>query len=80
MSEFINPIYGLLARPDITSYAGLRGQTIVVDSPNGITHYLTARMLRQGGLGPDDYNFIYAGGTPGRNGGRRRPVVSRRRS
>jgi ABC-type nitrate/sulfonate/bicarbonate transport system substrate-binding protein len=66
MSEFVNPIYGLLARSDITSYAGLRGQTIIVDSPNGITYYLTGRMLRQAGLGPDDYNFLFAGGTPER--------------
>jgi ABC-type nitrate/sulfonate/bicarbonate transport system substrate-binding protein len=66
MTEFANPVYRLLARPGINSYADLRGRTINVDSPNGITYYLVSRMLRQAGLGPDDYNFVYAGGTPDR--------------
>ncbi|HZR97984.1 MAG TPA: ABC transporter substrate-binding protein [Chloroflexota bacterium] len=66
MTEFANPVYRLLARPGINSYADLRGRTINVDSPNGITYYLVSRMLRQAGLGPDDYNFVYAGGTPER--------------
>jgi ABC-type nitrate/sulfonate/bicarbonate transport system substrate-binding protein len=66
MTEFANPVYRLLARPGINSYADLRGRTINVDSPNGITYYLVGRMLRQAGLGPDDYNFVYAGGTPER--------------
>src|SRR5579871_870721 len=66
LTEFANPVYRLLARPDIRSYADLRGRTIMVDSPNGITYYLVSRMLRQAGLGPDDYNFVYAGGTPER--------------
>lgn len=66
MTEFANPLYRLLARPGINSYSDLRGRTIIVDSPNGITFYLTRRMLAQVGLGPDDYNFVYAGGTPER--------------
>jgi ABC-type nitrate/sulfonate/bicarbonate transport system substrate-binding protein len=66
MTEFANPLYRLLARQGINSYADLRGRTIIVDSPNGITFYLTRRMLAQAGLGPDDYNFIFAGGTPER--------------
>jgi ABC-type nitrate/sulfonate/bicarbonate transport system substrate-binding protein len=66
MSEFAVPIYGLLARPNVNSYADLRGQTIIVDSPNGVTRWLTGRMIAQGGLGADDVSFIYAGGTPER--------------
>jgi len=66
MTEFANPVYRLLARPGINSYADLRGRTISVDSPNGITYYLVGRMLRQAGLGPNDYNFVFAGGTPDR--------------
>jgi ABC-type nitrate/sulfonate/bicarbonate transport system substrate-binding protein len=66
LTEFANPVYRLLARPGINSYADLRGRTINVDSPNGITYYLVSRMLRQAGLGPDDYSFVYAGGTPER--------------
>jgi ABC-type nitrate/sulfonate/bicarbonate transport system substrate-binding protein len=66
MTEYNTPTYGLLARPNVTSYADLRGQTIVVDAPNGVTYWLTRRMLTQAGLGPDDYNFIFAGGTPDR--------------
>jgi ABC-type nitrate/sulfonate/bicarbonate transport system substrate-binding protein len=66
LTEFANPVYRLLARPGINSYADLRGRTINVDSPNGITYYLVGRMLRQAGLGPNDYNFVFAGGTPER--------------
>jgi ABC-type nitrate/sulfonate/bicarbonate transport system substrate-binding protein len=66
MSEFGVPVYGLLARPTVSSYADLRGQTIIVDSPNGVTRWLTGRMLAQGGLGPDDVSYVYAGGTPDR--------------
>ena len=66
MTEYNTPIYGLLARSNINSYDDLRGQTIVVDAPNGVTFWLTRRMLAQAGLGPDDYNFIFAGGTPDR--------------
>jgi ABC-type nitrate/sulfonate/bicarbonate transport system substrate-binding protein len=65
-SEFGVPIYALLARPNINSYADLRGHTIVVDAPNGITTYLTRRMLATAGLGPDDYNLVFVGSTPER--------------
>ncbi len=65
-TEFGTPIYALLAHPDITSYADLRGKTIVVDAPNGITTYLLRRMLATVGLGPDDYNLVYVGATPER--------------
>jgi len=66
MTEFGTPIYAILARSNITSYADLRGQTIVVDAPNGITAFLTRRMLATAGLGPDDYSFVYVGATPER--------------
>jgi ABC-type nitrate/sulfonate/bicarbonate transport system substrate-binding protein len=56
----------LLARPTVNSYADLRGQTLIVDSPNGVTRWLTGRMLAQGGVGPDDVSYVYAGGTPDR--------------
>ena len=66
MSQFAPPIYGLLARPNITSYADLRGQTIMVDTPGGTTFYFTRRMLSQAGLSPDDYNLVFAAATPDR--------------
>ena len=67
IEQFIEPpIYALVARPEIGSYADLRGRTIVVDSPNGITTWLLRRMLGAQGLGPDDYNLVYVGDTPGR--------------
>jgi ABC-type nitrate/sulfonate/bicarbonate transport system substrate-binding protein len=66
MTELGVPIYALLGRPNVGSYADLRGQTIIVDSPNGITSWLTRRMLATAGLGPDDYNYIYAGATSDR--------------
>ena len=66
MSEFPVPIYGLLARPNVGSYADLRGETIIVDSPNGVTRWLVGRMIAQGGLGRDDASYVFAGGTPER--------------
>ena len=66
MSEFAVPIYGLLARPNVSSYADLRGETIIVDSPNGVTRWLVGRMIAQGGLGRDDASYVFAGGTPDR--------------
>ena len=66
MSQLAPPIYALLARPEIQTYAGLRGRTIIVDSPNGITAILTQRMLAQAGLTNDDVNRVFAGATPDR--------------
>jgi len=61
-----------LARADLyesgqlRTFADLRGRTIVVDSPNGITTFLLRRMLATAGLGPDDYSLVYVGATPER--------------
>jgi len=66
MTQFAPPIYSLLARPPIDSYAGLGGRTIIVDQPNGSTMFFTRRMIAQAGLGPEDVNFAYAGSTPDR--------------
>ncbi len=66
MSEFPVPIYALMSSPNVNSYADLRGQTIIVDSPSGVTRYLTGRMIAQGGLAPDDVSYTFAGGTPDR--------------
>jgi ABC-type nitrate/sulfonate/bicarbonate transport system substrate-binding protein len=66
ISQMAPPIYGLLARPEIQSYADLRGRTVIVDSPNGITAILTRRMLGQAGLRDDDVNRVFAGATPDR--------------
>jgi ABC-type nitrate/sulfonate/bicarbonate transport system substrate-binding protein len=66
MSEFPIPTYALMARASVSSYPDLRGETIIVDSPNGVTRWLTGRLLTQGGLDPDAANYVYAGGTPDR--------------
>ena len=66
MSEFPVPTYALMARASVSSYPDLRGETIIVDSPNGVTRWLTGRLLTQGGLDPDAANYVYAGGTPDR--------------
>src|SRR5829696_1123929 len=66
MTEFSTPIYALMVRPNIQTWSDLRGQTIVVDAPTGITAYLARRQLAANGLGPDDYSFVYVGSTPDR--------------
>ncbi len=66
MTQVSPPIYGLLARAEIGSLGELRGRTIIMDSPNGLTAILSRRMLAPAGLTFDDVNRVYAGATPDR--------------
>jgi len=52
-----NPVYSLIARPEIRTYADLKGKTITLTAPwDGIT--LTTRaLLAQHGIGKNDFTF-----------------------
>ena len=61
-----NPIYSLIVKPEIKSFADLKGKELTLTAPwDNIT--LTAReLLAKHGLKPTDYTFKSIGGTEGR--------------
>src|SRR5215467_7843817 len=60
------PIYTLIVRPSIKSYADLKGKRLAVTGPTDPLNYILARMLAANGLGPTDYEMIGLGGAPQR--------------
>lgn len=59
-------VFSLVATPDISGYADLRGQTLAVVGPNDGTTLLLKRMLAANGLRESDYELRVVGGTPNR--------------
>jgi ABC-type nitrate/sulfonate/bicarbonate transport system substrate-binding protein len=60
------PTFALISTPDVTTYAGLRGQVLAVVGPNDGTTLLLKRMLAANGLREGDYEMQVVGGTPNR--------------
>jgi NitT/TauT family transport system substrate-binding protein len=58
--------YALLAKPDFTSLAQLKGHIIIVGGAKDITRTYLERMLTPAGLGRGSYDLIYAGATSAR--------------
>ncbi|MFN2460356.1 MAG: ABC transporter substrate-binding protein [Candidatus Velthaea sp.] len=58
-----NAFLRLYARPEIASYADLRGKAIAVDAPTTAFAFVLKRMLEAHGLREGDYTFVQAGGT-----------------
>lgn len=56
----------LVARPEISSFAGLRGASLGVASVNEGTAFVLRRILSVEGLSDDDYTLVDAGGVPSR--------------
>src|SRR5216117_3383054 len=54
----------IFVQPDITSYADLRGKTVVVDAPNTAFALLLYKVLKDNGLNKGDYAVKPVGGTP----------------
>ena len=52
--EMVSPPYALLARPSIASIKALKGKTVMVDGPKGITRLYVERMLAANGMQPGD--------------------------
>jgi ABC-type nitrate/sulfonate/bicarbonate transport system substrate-binding protein len=58
--------YQVYAKPSIHSFAELKGKTVMLDSPHGITHLYFERMAAPEGLSPGAYDMVYSGATSAR--------------
>jgi ABC-type nitrate/sulfonate/bicarbonate transport system substrate-binding protein len=53
--------YGLMSKPDLKTWADLKGKTIMVAGPRDNTIYFIRTMARANGLQDNDYEFQFAG-------------------
>jgi ABC-type nitrate/sulfonate/bicarbonate transport system substrate-binding protein len=61
-----NSFNRLMVRPEINSFADIRGHTVVVDAVNTAFALQLYEMLRQNGVSKDDYEVKPAGSSPAR--------------
>jgi NitT/TauT family transport system substrate-binding protein len=64
--EMVSPPYALLAKPAIKSIKELKGKTIMVDGPKGITRLYVERMLAANGIKAGETEMLFAGATTAR--------------
>jgi NitT/TauT family transport system substrate-binding protein len=64
--EMQSPPYALMAKPAIKSIKELKGKTIMIDGPKGITKIYVERMLAANGIKPDEFDALFAGATAAR--------------
>jgi NitT/TauT family transport system substrate-binding protein len=64
--EFDNGIYSLVAKPEIVSFAGLKGRTVGLAEEGGTVAYATRALLARNGIGDGDYVARFVSGTPAR--------------
>jgi NitT/TauT family transport system substrate-binding protein len=64
--EVQSPPYALLAKPAIKSIKELKGKTIMLDGPKGITKIYVERMLAANGVKPNEVDVLFAGATSAR--------------
>jgi len=64
--EMVSPPYALLSKPAIASIKELKGKTIMVDGPKGITRLYVERMLAANGIKPGETETLFAGATAAR--------------
>jgi NitT/TauT family transport system substrate-binding protein len=60
------PPYVMMAKSSIKRLEGLKGKVISVGGAKDITRIYAERMLAPHGLGPGEYDFVYAGATTAR--------------
>jgi ABC-type nitrate/sulfonate/bicarbonate transport system substrate-binding protein len=60
------PMYSLIVRPEIHSFADLRGKTLGVSDLKDGSTILLQRMLEREGLHTNEYDVVQTGGTPDR--------------
>jgi ABC-type nitrate/sulfonate/bicarbonate transport system substrate-binding protein len=58
------PTMHLFARPDITSFADLRGKTVSVLSPAGLSREVTELVIEKNGVNPRDVQYLASGTAP----------------
>lgn len=66
VTEFDNPIYSLIARPEIAGFADLKGRSIGMADAEGTIAYSTWALLAKHGLTRADVRTIDMAGTPQR--------------
>jgi NitT/TauT family transport system substrate-binding protein len=64
--EMVSPPYALMAKPAIASIKDLKGKTIMVDGPKGITRLYVERMLAANGIKAGETETLFAGATQAR--------------
>src|SRR5947199_7133003 len=65
-SEFNNPIYSLIAKPEIRTYADLKGKMLGVAAETGSITISIRKLLAMHGIAPSDYRAKFVDGTPER--------------
>lgn len=65
-TEFKNPIYSLLAKPRIKTYADLKGELLGFADPAGTISISLRKLLAEHGLNPGSYGVKVEEGTPQR--------------
>ena len=65
-TEFNNPIYSLIAKPEIKTYADLKGKLLGVAAETGSITISIRKLLAMHGLQPTDYQAKFVDGTPDR--------------
>jgi len=65
-AEFNNPIYSLVARPEIKNFADLKGKLIGLADEAGTITIATRKLLTVRGLRKEDFRFKTIEGTPAR--------------
>ena len=66
VSQTANPVYSLIVRPEIKSFADLKGKTIGLSTPGDTITLSATRLLAAKGIGPRDYTAKPVVGTPAR--------------
>jgi ABC-type nitrate/sulfonate/bicarbonate transport system substrate-binding protein len=65
-AEFTNPIYSLVVKPEIKSFANLKGKLLGLADEAGTITISTRKLLAMHGLGSGDYRVKIIEGTPTR--------------
>jgi len=63
-TEFNNPIYSLIAKPEIKSYADLKGKMLGMAAETGSITISIRKLMTMHGLQRDDYRTKFVDGTP----------------
>src|ERR1041384_1674962 len=64
--EIVSPPYALIGKKGIKSIKELKGKTIMIDGPKGITKIYVERMLAANGIKANEFDPLYAGATSAR--------------
>jgi ABC-type nitrate/sulfonate/bicarbonate transport system substrate-binding protein len=66
VTEFNNPIYSLIVKPEIKTYADLKGKLIGLAAETGSITISIRKLLAMKGIGRDDFRSRFVDGTPDR--------------